>query len=1192
MVRARYRGKMSFRLLAASVCLIFTAFTSVGYAVPGAASQEPGIDRPDVAAVQDPPSDHIAPAETPPEVSPPEDVVESAPEDVVEPEAAAKAADPIPEGSATDAESELAAPLQEAPCECPPGTISGLKFEDRDRDGIRDDGEPGIEGRRLRLTGGPAGVDLSATTCARGFFTFAGLEPGTYTLNESMPDGWAASTDLPLTVEVLAGATTNVEVGNYLCDINRVFRLLFPHAPSGAEFFVRYALDHGSLHKVALTGEGPWHASVDVPLGSCITTQEWWASCGGRTVLLRSNASIEPLMEHGAEDLTYTGGLISGTKFHDHDSDGTRDEVDEALPGWEVALSRITGAGDPVPYATALTDADGFFCFDGLLPGDYVLSESVPMGWQQTAAPSGAITVCDGSRAEGMDFGNMHATGALLVMKTGPAKAGIGDTVEYRIVVRNTGETDLGPVDVSDPLTGFCETVDCIRAGETCEWRVGHTIAPTDSMFLSNTVTAVGVDPMGVRVPASGSWRIGIVRPSVMLIKTADHAVVWPGMPVTYTYEVVNTGDIALECLSVDDEPLGHIGDVCWLDPGECRVLTKTVALWQTAANTATVRGLDQLGHEVCDRSTANVAVRAPSMTLTKTPSANTVLAGEQVRYTFVVTNTGDEPICDISVTDDMLGEIGFDGALLQPGESRTFVKDAAHESTACVTNVATARAVYGDLCADWCGTLCATATATVCVVDRAPSVSIVKTVDRPRIMPGSTVTYTYTITNTGPTPLTSIRVTDDRLGAIGESTRLESGETTTMARSAVINTDTVNVGTVTAADESGREVSASDDASVAVALPAIRLEKTPDPAVVASGGVVRYTYLVTNIGDETLFGVRVDDDRLGRVGQLTLPLMPGGSTTFTRDTTITADVTNVATATGDFGDPGTDWSGSVTDTATASVRVVRPAISVTKATNAPAGGVPSGSAVTYTYVVTNTGDTSLTVALVDDRLGNIVSDLPLAVGASSTFTTTTVLTSSVTNIVTATGVDGLGNRVQDTATATVDVFLPFTAPDLAITKTASAETAAPGDEIVYTLRYRNVSGAAAEDFTITDTFDPDLVEVIDAAGGDTSTPGRIVWTFAGPLNVEDGERSVSYTLRVRSPLPAGTTRIDNVARIAVPDDTDLSNNVARESVGVEGLPFLPFTGGPFPVSPVLALLMAALGVYLVGTARRRASLD
>jgi hypothetical protein len=82
----------------------------------------------------------------------------------------------------------------------------------------------------------------------------------------------------------------------------------------------------------------------------------------------------------------------------------------------------------------------------------------------------------------------------------------------------------------------------------------------------------------------------------------------------------------------------------------------------------------------------------------------------------------------------------------------------------------------------------------------------------------------------------------------------------------------------------------------------------------------------VTNTGDVALT-VDIDDDQYGKIADdYALPV--GGFAVFTYNTTITADVTNVANAT------GVHQLGVVWDDATASVNVIHPDIDLTKVAN------------------------------------------------------------------------------------------------------------------------------------------------------------------------------------------------------------------------------------------------------------------
>ncbi|HAL31031.1 MAG TPA: hypothetical protein DCP20_10045 [Coriobacteriia bacterium] len=165
-----------------------------------------------------------------------------------------------------------------------------------------------------------------------------------------------------------------------------------------------------------------------------------------------------------------------------------------------------------------------------------------------------------------------------------------------------------------------------------------------------------------------------------------------------------------------------------------------------------------------------------------------------------------------------------------------------------------------------------------------------------------------------------------------------------------------------------------------------------------------------------------------------------------------------------------------------------------------------------------------------------------------------------------------------------IELFLPFTELDLAITKVADRDSAAPGALVTYTLTYWNNGELAAENYTIVDDFDERYVTVVDANGGVVSG-GKITWTMAGPLALEDGKQTLTYTVRIDEDMPDGRTNVDNVVVIDHPQDADPTNNSDDERVVVRvGEPFLPFTG-----TEAWLLLAAALAAGTAGVALRLA---
>lgn len=106
--------------------------------------------------------------------------------------------------------------------------------------------------------------------------------------------------------------------------------------------------------------------------------------------------------------LAQGGGFICGMKFNDLNGNGIPEIPPEyGLQNWVIQLQ---GGGTVL---TATTDSNGNYCFDGLVDGQYTVSEENQSGWQQTfpVDPTGGpgvhhVTISNGQGRDGVNFGN------------------------------------------------------------------------------------------------------------------------------------------------------------------------------------------------------------------------------------------------------------------------------------------------------------------------------------------------------------------------------------------------------------------------------------------------------------------------------------------------------------------------------------------------------------------------------------------------------------------------------------------------------------------------------------------------------------------------------------------------------------------------------------------------------------------
>jgi uncharacterized repeat protein (TIGR01451 family) len=268
---------------------------------------------------------------------------------------------------------------------------------------------------------------------------------------------------------------------------------------------------------------------------------------------------------------------------------------------------------------------------------------------------------------------------------------------------------------------------------------------------------------------------------------------------------------------------------------------------------------------------------------ITKIPDLTQAHEGDNITYTYTVTNPGNAPLSDVSVTDDKIEDVTYqsgdtngDGKL---DADETWVFTATHTITAddispLVNNAAAAGTnSLSQIIVAWTN-------ASVDIL--RPAIAMNKTAEPVQAHEGDTIAYTYTITNPGNTPLSNILVTDDKAGNItyeggyqGGDTNgdeiLDGNETWVLIATYNVTADDVsplvNTATVSGTDALGRSVQSEEAAaSVDILRPAIAINKTAEPTEAYEGDTITYTYTITNPGNTPLSNIVVTDDKVGNI--------------------------------------------------------------------------------------------------------------------------------------------------------------------------------------------------------------------------------------------------------------------------------------------------------------------------------------
>ena len=361
-----------------------------------------------------------------------------------------------------------------------------------------------------------------------------------------------------------------------------------------------------------------------------------------------------------------------------------------------------------------------------------------------------------------------------------------------------------------------------------------------------------------------------------------------------------------------------------------------------------------------------------------------------------------------------------------------------------------------------------------------------------------------------------------------------------------------------------------SDDASVVVNCPALKVTKTADAASVNAGDDIGFTVQVENTGAGTAYGATLSDPLPAGVTWTVDPAYADQGSCSISSGTLSCDFGDLAsgasvsvhvTATTSYAACST-YDNTATASATnapdasdnASIDCNKPNLVVTKtADNSP---ISAGDTASFTIVVQNTGPGTAHGVTLDDPLpagiswvadnqacsissGTLSCDFgDLASGASATVKvsgeTTADSCGQLPNTATASATNA--PDASDSATIQVDC------PEIVITKTPVDPKVNATDQIAFDIVVRNNGDGNAYNVTVSDTLPTDagLSWSIDGANSDAG------WSIAGgtlsfgPATLGSGE---SVRVRIVSPTtPATCGTVLNTASLSYDGGSDSDN--------------------------------------------------
>ncbi len=607
-----------------------------------------------------------------------------------------------------------------------------------------------------------------------------------------------------------------------------------------------------------------------------------------------------------------------------------------------------------------------------------------------------------------------------------------GETITYSLTLTNSGDLDLTNYSVSDPmLSGFTCSGASIASGASVNCSGTYTITATDitnaqsgTTTITNTATATALNNTDTVTAQTSATITYVEQPHISLAKTPSPASTTTlGDTITYTYRITNDGNVNLTTFSVTDitDSGTVVGVSCpsstTVAPGNFVDCTGTYTITQadldagSVTNTATAQATDG-GALTSNTATASATVITKPLGLTITTSPNPYNeTGEIVEFRYTLQNLGATPLSDFSIADSRFTGISCPSVTLQVAESTT----CTYQHTVTQTDMDTGFIDVDSTGFADNGTISSALTEFTVFADQDPNLTLQITsnpADASGLSAGDTITYTYTITNTGDVSLaTPYMITDDLV----DTANIDCSIATTPIRpynpplvtdiatctgTYQLTQDDINAGSITNTatvtanieipTQDGRTTKTSLSASLTLFTfngPRLSLNKTYSKEADAGiGDIVLYTYQFTNTGNTILKApYTVNDDILDRAynngvdcSGITYDLGLGQTASCwasyqidARDVDANDNLTNTATVDAKLPDGSTVTSNSDTE----SFKVLSPATcSLTHS-----GAIPANTKFP-SWTITNNSGTSVTVASITITWSKTNSDRKLKI--------------------------------------------------------------------------------------------------------------------------------------------------------------------------------------------------------------------
>lgn len=426
---------------------------------------------------------------------------------------------------------------------------------------------------------------------------------------------------------------------------------------------------------------------------------------------------------------------------------GTANAADVALRCGEVTAT-----------AANLSPGDG-------LPLEGTIRADGPMNLTAKASGSGP----DGSRLTDEAFITIEVISPDLNLEVSkePEEICRGQRISIVVRLENSGDDALSNVIVSDAL-GEIGKISILEPGEARTLTRNSTI----DKDLEDVIRVVAIDSTGGRIHRSEVLNFELLEPRLNLTVDPRNTAAYLGDAVEVVWTVKNTGEVDLADVTFDGEGVSKFRLPAVATGGTTQV-SSTYFANESREIFGLAEGRTAGGETVFDSASFEIKVVSPGISLNVKPPEVEACPEQAFNLTCLVTNSGDDILKDVIISEMSLGTLEKIGRL-EPGDFRVVTLDFFAEMNTSFSLEAKGTDSMGKT---W------TNSQNVAVKLVSANIELFVRADPPEITPGGTVNVVCTVKNGGGLPIFSTFIMSESLGHLGTIDYISPGSSRTLER-------------------------------------------------------------------------------------------------------------------------------------------------------------------------------------------------------------------------------------------------------------------------------------------------------------------------------------------------------------------------------------------------------------------------